>query len=71
MMRSVISHALAVYIGAGLFAGFILQVSIPAINALGIGYISITWPMQIYCAPAARQCGAPPAWACTLGDEND
>ena len=70
-MRSVITHALAVYIGAGLFAGLLMQAAIPAINALGVGYIAITWPMQIYCAPAARQCGTPPAWAFTLVDEND
>lgn len=61
--------AIAAYIGAGLFAGWLMNAAIPAINWLGITYIAATWPIQIYCAPVEQQCEFSPEWAFTIGGE--
>jgi len=62
-MKETLSHALAMYLGAGIFAASLIKASIPALNMLGMSYITATWPMLIYCTPAERGCdGMPPDW---------
>lgn len=64
-MRTITTHAAALYLGAGLFGGLLMAAAVPAINPVGVIYYAATWPAQIYCAPVARGCTvAPsPAWA--------
>ena len=59
-MKSVATHFAALYIGAGLFGGLLMQAAIPAINPLGVAYYAATWPAQIYCAPVSRGCNVTP-----------
>ena len=59
----ILSHALAGYLGAGLFAAMLMNAAIPALNWKGMAYIAATWPSQIYCARTERQCPEPPEWA--------
>jgi hypothetical protein len=67
-MRRILTHALSVYIGAGLFAGLLMKAAVPAINWIGVAYIAATWPVQIYCAPIRRECEVePPDWAFSFG----
>lgn len=68
-MTRILTHALAAYIGAGLFAGWLMEAAVPAINWVGVSYIAATWPVQIYCAPIERNCTFTPEWAFTLEDE--
>ena len=60
MMKSAITHTIAVYLGAGLFAGLLMQQAIPALNGLGVAYIAATWPNQIRCAKVSAGCNAVP-----------
>jgi hypothetical protein len=64
--RIVIRYAtisiLSAYIGAGLFAGLMMQRAIPAINPLGVALIALTWPNQIRCARISSDCEPIPQW---------
>lgn len=61
-MRPVIIFAAGAYVGAGLFAGLLMQRAVPALNPLGVSYIAATWPMQIACARKSSGCSPmPPA----------
>lgn len=60
MIRASIIFATGAYLGAGLFAGLLMQRAIPALNPLGITYIAVTWPMQIVCARKDSGCEAAP-----------
>lgn len=51
-----LSHAIACYIGAGLFAAYLMGTAIPALNWVGKAYIIATWPRVIRCAPVENQC---------------
>ena len=48
--------ALAMYLGAGLFAGLMMQRGIPALNPLGVTFIGLTWPNQVRCARVESAC---------------
>jgi hypothetical protein len=62
--KSILTHTIALYLGAGLFAASLIGASIPALNMLGHMYITLTWPALVYCAPVHRACdGMPPDWA--------
>jgi hypothetical protein len=62
-MKYVPKTVITLYLGAGLFCGLLFSVSIPELNPAGIGYLTLTWPRVIYCAPEIRGC-APigPSW---------
>jgi len=51
-----LTHAVAAYIGAGLSNGYLLSLSIPAMNWFGVAVYASIWPSFIYCAPVAREC---------------
>lgn len=53
---------LSMYLGAGLFAGLLMQRAVPALNPLGVAFIAITWPNQIRCARVLSNCDAVPQW---------
>jgi hypothetical protein len=61
LTRAVTTHLLAAYLGAGLFAGLLIKQAIPALNPLGVAYITTTWPAQIYCARTSSGCRAMPS----------
>jgi len=62
-MKSVLTHALALYLGAGMFAGVMLQRGIPALNPLGVAFVAVTWPNQVRCARVSSGCNPlPPEW---------
>lgn len=52
----------SMYLGAGLFAGLLMQRGIPALNPLGVAFIAVTWPNQIRCARVSSGCEATPSW---------
>lgn len=61
--RKLAVFALAMYLGAGLFAGVMFQRAIPALNTLGIAYVAATWPNQVRCARVDSACDpTPPEW---------
>ena len=55
-MRAALSHLLAGYVGAGLFGGLLMKMSIPALNPIGVVFYALTWPAFVYCAPTSRNC---------------
>ena len=66
MIRPILTHLLALYLGAGLFGGVVMATHLP-LSWLGVTYYTITWPEHIYCARPASNC-APvlskfPPWA--------
>jgi hypothetical protein len=63
MLRYAIVSILSAYIGAGLFAGLLMQRAIPALNPIGIALIAATWPNQIRCARLDAGCKPIPQWA--------
>lgn len=63
MIRNTITHAVAVYIGAGILAASLTGAAIPALNWVGKAYIIVAWPRLIHCAPVENQCDPlPPEW---------
>jgi Na+-translocating ferredoxin:NAD+ oxidoreductase RnfD subunit len=60
-MRSIFTHMIAVYIGAGLFGALLMKAAIPAMNPLGMVYFTVSWPQQIICARADSRCDPMPA----------
>lgn len=52
----------SMYLGAGLFAGLLMQRAVPALNPLGVAFIAINWPNQIRCARVSAGCDAIPKW---------
>jgi len=62
-MKQVLTHTLAAYLGAGLFAALIMNAAIPALNWKGMAYIAAAWPGQVYCARVDQNCQEPPQWA--------
>lgn len=63
MRKLVITATTSAYIGAGLFAGLLMQRAIPALNPVGVIFIAATWPNQIRCARVESNCDAVPKWA--------
>ena len=62
-IRIAAAALLCIYLGAGLFAGLLMQRAIPALNPLGVTYIALTWPYEIQCARTESNCSTdPPAW---------
>lgn len=62
MTRQIVIVLVSMYLGAGFFAGFLMQRAIPPLNAVGITFIAATWPNQIRCARVSSGCEAIPAW---------
>lgn len=63
-MRLLLVAALSAYLGAGTFAGLMMQRAIPALNPLGVAFIAATWPNQVRCARVSAGCDpTPPEWA--------
>ena len=63
ILRMTAVALLCIYLGAGLFAGLLMQRAIPALNPLGITYIALTWPREIQCARTESDCSSdPPGW---------
>ena len=60
-MRRAATILLSMYLGAGLFAGLMMQRAIPALNPLGVAFITATWPNQIRCARVESGCNAVPS----------
>jgi len=56
MLKLCVVSAISLYLGAGLFAGIMMQRAIPAINPVGIALIAITWPNQVRCARVSSGC---------------
>lgn len=52
----------SLYLGAGLFAGVMMQRAIPAITPVGIVFIAATWPNQVRCARKSAGCDPIPEW---------
>lgn len=63
MKRLLVVSVVSAYLGAGLFAGLLMQRAIPAINPVGVLFIAITWPNQLRCAREASGCQGVPTWA--------
>lgn len=59
-MKLILTAIISVYLGAGLFAGLLMQRAIPALNPLGVAYIATTWPKQIICAWTSSGCDTGP-----------
>lgn len=62
MIRLCAVSIVSLYLGAGLFAGVMMQRAIPAISPIGIGFIAITWPNQVRCARVSSGCEPIPNW---------
>ena len=60
MIRTAFACLLSAYLGAGLFAGLLMQRAIPALNPAGIAYMAVTWPRQIICARVDSGCSTEP-----------
>ena len=58
--RVILTHLIAAYLGAGLFSGLLMQRAIPALNPLGVAYITLIWPDQIICARTNSGCDNTP-----------
>lgn len=56
MGRIIATHLLALYLGAGLFGGLLMQRAIPAMNGVGVAFYAATWPRQIACARVSAGC---------------
>lgn len=60
MTRTITACLLSAYLGAGLFAGLLMQRAIPALNPVGIAFMAVTWPRQIICARIDSGCSTEP-----------
>ena len=68
--RIIATHLVAIYLGAGLFAGLLMERAVPAMNAAGVAFVALTWPRQIICARAETACSTtPPAWAFSFKED--
>ncbi|WP_411839812.1 hypothetical protein [Paracoccus sp. ME4] len=56
MTRLIAAFLLGAYLGAGIFAGLLHQRAVPALNVVGIAWITATWPNLIRCARADAGC---------------
>ncbi|MGN6770653.1 MAG: hypothetical protein ACTHJQ_12535 [Rhizobiaceae bacterium] len=63
MKRYILVSLVSAYLGAGLFAGLLMQRAVAPLNPLGVAFIAVTWPNQIRCARISSGCDAIPAWA--------
>ena len=61
MFKKILTHLLAMFVGAGLFGGITIGAAIPAMNIYGVVYYVITWPITIYCV--ANNCDPFPGGA--------
>jgi hypothetical protein len=62
-VRKTATFAFAMYLGASLFAGLLVQRAIPPLNTLGVAVVGLTWPRQLQCARVSSNCDPmPPAW---------
>jgi hypothetical protein len=63
MLKPILTHAAAIYLGAGIFAASLFGASIPAFNIIGKAWVVIYWPRMVYCAPIENHCDPmPPKW---------
>lgn len=62
MAKLIVVSVVSLYLGAGLFAGIMMQRAIPAINPIGIAFIAVTWPNQVRCARVSSGCDPIPKW---------
>jgi hypothetical protein len=63
MKRYLIVSLVSAYLGAGFFAGLLMQRAVGPLNPIGIALIAVTWPNQIRCARISSNCKAVPEWA--------
>lgn len=49
-MKFILTHAVASYVGAGLFGGLVMQTAVPAMNTFGVAYYAAAWPAFLHCA---------------------
>jgi hypothetical protein len=49
--------AASIYVATGLSHGLIMAQVLP-LTAFGVGYYTVTWPQQIYCARPEADCFA-------------
>lgn len=54
-MKSILTHALALYLGAGLSLGLVMAQALP-LNSLGVAVYATTWPRHVYCARPGANC---------------
>lgn len=72
MIRFLLTVLISGYLGAGLFGGMLMQRAIPPMNALGVAYITLTWPRQMICATPDSGCSnTPPEWISVHMFSND
>ena len=55
-MKSVLSHFLVAYLAVGVVHGWLISLTIPAMNWIGVTTYAIIWPSFFYCAPVERDC---------------
>ena len=53
MVRAFLSFLLTLYILTGLRFGLALEHAMPAVNYLGVGYVTLTWPLHLKISPVA------------------
>ena len=56
MGKTIITHLIALYLGAGIFGGAMLYSAMPALNIFGAGIQAVMWPAMVYCVPKERNC---------------
>ncbi|WP_411975970.1 hypothetical protein [Sulfitobacter faviae] len=49
-MKFIFTHAVAAYVGAGLFGGLVMQTAVPSMNTFGVAYYAAAWPAFLHCA---------------------
>jgi hypothetical protein len=54
-MRTFITHLAAVYFGAGLSMGLVMNQVVP-LSHFGVVYYAMTWPESVYCARPGAEC---------------
>lgn len=54
--KKLLTHLMAMYLGAGIFGGFVMYHSIPAMNVIGVAAYAVTWPNFLYCARQDNDC---------------
>lgn len=63
MRAAILGLTIGAYLGAGLYAGLLMQRAIPALNPAGVAWITVTWPNVIRCARVDAGCNPTgPEW---------
>ena len=59
-MRNFILGAATVYLVTAVMAGFAMHRGIPALNALGVAYVGLTYPVGMFCVASGLDCSSVP-----------